>query len=250
MAATLGERVGDTVGYRMRLDTRVSARTRIEVVTEGVFTRMLQSDPALERVGGRAVRRVSRAKSERGLGSCARARRAAPRRAGAALARDVGHARRRARRALLGDAPVIESAARMHAVEMHYLGKGLPRVARGYAGRRRADRRDRRARRRSARSREVARRPAACFCPAPAEIRRVQARLRASGSRRGRRRAAASTAICRRPSRTPRSSRRARGGARSCSRPTSPRRASRSTACAASSTRGSSGAACSIRGAA
>src|SRR5499426_1810630 len=50
MAATLGESVGETVGYRMRLETRVSRRTRIEVVTEGVFTRMLQSDPALEGV--------------------------------------------------------------------------------------------------------------------------------------------------------------------------------------------------------
>jgi ATP-dependent helicase HrpB len=48
MASTLGESVGETVGYRMRLETRVSRRTRIEVVTEGVFTRMLQSDPALE----------------------------------------------------------------------------------------------------------------------------------------------------------------------------------------------------------
>src|SRR5688572_16421825 len=50
MAATLGERVGGTVGYRMRLDTQVSPATRIEVVTEGVLTRMLQSDPALEGV--------------------------------------------------------------------------------------------------------------------------------------------------------------------------------------------------------
>src|SRR3954465_1877842 len=50
MAATLGESPGETVGYRMRLETRVSRRTRIEVITEGVFTRMLQSDPALEGV--------------------------------------------------------------------------------------------------------------------------------------------------------------------------------------------------------
>src|SRR5688572_22723125 len=50
MARTLGENVGDTVGLRMRLETRVSRRTRIEVVTEGVFTRMLQSDPALDGV--------------------------------------------------------------------------------------------------------------------------------------------------------------------------------------------------------
>jgi ATP-dependent helicase HrpB len=50
MASLLGERVGDTVGYRMRLDTRVSRATRIEVVTEGVLTRLLQEDPALEQV--------------------------------------------------------------------------------------------------------------------------------------------------------------------------------------------------------
>ena len=50
MAATLGEPVGATVGHRMRLDTRVGPHTRIEVVTEGVLTRMLQSDPALEGV--------------------------------------------------------------------------------------------------------------------------------------------------------------------------------------------------------
>src|SRR5690606_38179231 len=48
MAATLGERPGETVGYRMRLDTKVGPRTRLEVVTEGILTRMLQADPALE----------------------------------------------------------------------------------------------------------------------------------------------------------------------------------------------------------
>ncbi|WLR92548.1 ATP-dependent helicase HrpB [Shinella zoogloeoides] len=47
MAALLGERVGETVGYRMRLDNRVSAKTRIEVVTEGVFARMILDDPEL-----------------------------------------------------------------------------------------------------------------------------------------------------------------------------------------------------------
>jgi len=52
MAALLGEDdAGGTVGYRVRMDTRVSARTRIEVVTEGVLTRMLQSDPSLDGVG-------------------------------------------------------------------------------------------------------------------------------------------------------------------------------------------------------
>ena len=51
MATTLGERVGETVGYRVRLDTRVGLRTRIEVVTEGILTRMLQDDPALTGTG-------------------------------------------------------------------------------------------------------------------------------------------------------------------------------------------------------
>ena len=47
MAATLGESVGETVGYRMRLDTKVGPKTRIEVVTEGILGRLLQHDPAL-----------------------------------------------------------------------------------------------------------------------------------------------------------------------------------------------------------
>ena len=51
MSATLGERIGETVGYRMRLDTRVGPRTRIEVVTEGILTRMLQHDLSLDGVG-------------------------------------------------------------------------------------------------------------------------------------------------------------------------------------------------------
>ena len=51
MAQLLGEPVGESVGYRVRMDTRVSARTRVEVVTEGVLTRFLQSDAALEGTG-------------------------------------------------------------------------------------------------------------------------------------------------------------------------------------------------------
>jgi ATP-dependent helicase HrpB len=47
MASLLGETVGETVGYRMRLDNRVSTATRIEVVTEGVFARMILEDPEL-----------------------------------------------------------------------------------------------------------------------------------------------------------------------------------------------------------
>src|SRR5258707_8184640 len=51
MAATLGEPVGETVGYRVRLDTKVGPRTRIEVVTDGLFLRLLQDDPSLDGVG-------------------------------------------------------------------------------------------------------------------------------------------------------------------------------------------------------
>ncbi|TLP54957.1 MULTISPECIES: ATP-dependent helicase HrpB [Pseudomonas] len=51
LASELGEPVGETVGYRIRLDSKVGPKTRIEVVTEGILTRRLQADPALEGVG-------------------------------------------------------------------------------------------------------------------------------------------------------------------------------------------------------
>ncbi len=51
MADLLGEPVGETVGYRIRFETKISDRTQIEVVTEGILTRMLQSDNALEDTG-------------------------------------------------------------------------------------------------------------------------------------------------------------------------------------------------------
>lgn len=51
MATQRGEAVGETVGYRVRLDSRVSSATRIEVVTERILTRMIQDDPTLEGVG-------------------------------------------------------------------------------------------------------------------------------------------------------------------------------------------------------
>ncbi|WP_432696433.1 ATP-dependent helicase HrpB [Marinobacterium sp. YM272] len=51
LARQLGEKPGETVGYRVRLDNRIGPNTRIEVVTEGVLTRMLQSDPGLDGIG-------------------------------------------------------------------------------------------------------------------------------------------------------------------------------------------------------
>jgi len=51
MARQRGEAAGDTVGYRIRFENKISARTRIEVVTEGILTRMIQDDPTLDGVG-------------------------------------------------------------------------------------------------------------------------------------------------------------------------------------------------------
>jgi ATP-dependent helicase HrpB len=51
LASTLDEPVGRTVGYRVRMDRRIGPQTRIEVITEGILTRMLQSDPTLSGVG-------------------------------------------------------------------------------------------------------------------------------------------------------------------------------------------------------
>ncbi|WP_133501311.1 ATP-dependent helicase HrpB [Cognatilysobacter terrigena] len=51
MAKSRGEEVGDTVGYRIRFENRVSKATRIEVVTEGILTRMIQDDPMLDGIG-------------------------------------------------------------------------------------------------------------------------------------------------------------------------------------------------------
>ena len=51
MASSLNEQAGGTVGYRTRLQSRIGPKTRIEVITEGVFTRMILDDPALDGVG-------------------------------------------------------------------------------------------------------------------------------------------------------------------------------------------------------
>src|SRR5580658_632524 len=51
MAALRGEAPGETIGYRIRLESRVGPHTRIEIVTDGIFTRMIQDDPSLEGVG-------------------------------------------------------------------------------------------------------------------------------------------------------------------------------------------------------
>src|SRR3954465_5902404 len=131
MAATLGESPGETVGYRMRLETRVSRRTRIEVVTEGVFTRMLQSDPALEGVAAVLFDEFH----ERSLHADT----------GLAFALDAQENLSPELRLLvmsatldgagvaklLGTAPRVTAAGRMFPVQVRYAGSGLPALPGG-----------------------------------------------------------------------------------------------------------------------
>jgi ATP-dependent RNA helicase HrpB len=123
MAATLGERVGATVGYRVRFDSSVSPATRIEVVTEGVFTRRILDDPSLSDVAAVLFDEFHERSLDADLGL--------------ALAYDVQRALREDLKllvmsatldgarvgALLGDAPVVESSGRAFPVETRYLGR-------------------------------------------------------------------------------------------------------------------------------
>ncbi|MDB5366103.1 MAG: hrpB, partial [Rhodospirillales bacterium] len=68
IARMLGDEVGGIAGYRVRMDTRVSARTRIELVTDGVFTRMIQEDPSLERIGAVLFDEIHERRLETDLG--------------------------------------------------------------------------------------------------------------------------------------------------------------------------------------
>jgi ATP-dependent RNA helicase HrpB len=123
MASTLGEQVGDTVGLRVRFGSKISRRTRIEVVTEGVFTRLALDDPSLAGVGAVLFDEFHERSLDADLGL--------------ALARDVQLALREDLKilamsatldgarvaALLGGAPVIESQGRSFDVETRYLGR-------------------------------------------------------------------------------------------------------------------------------
>ncbi|GGK25509.1 ATP-dependent helicase HrpB [Salinarimonas ramus] len=123
MAETLGERVGETVGLRVRLGTKVSARTRIEVVTEGVFTRMILDDPTLEGVAAVLFDEFHERSLDADLGL--------------ALARDAQAGLREDLRllvmsatldgarvaALLDEAPVVSSEGRAFAVETRHVGR-------------------------------------------------------------------------------------------------------------------------------
>jgi ATP-dependent helicase HrpB len=123
MARTLGERAGETVGYRVRFGSKISRATRIEVVTEGIFSRQILDDPELNGVAAVLFDEFHERSLDADLGL--------------ALARDVQTGLREDLRILvmsatldgarvaklLGDAPVVASEGRAFPVETRYLGR-------------------------------------------------------------------------------------------------------------------------------
>ena len=123
MAQTLGENVGQTVGYTVRLERKVSKATRIEVVTEGILTRRLQSDPELSDTALVIFDEFHERSLDGDLGL--------------ALCLDVQRALRPDLKILImsatldvaqlksqiSDAEVLETSGRMYPVEVHYLDK-------------------------------------------------------------------------------------------------------------------------------
>ncbi|MGJ4926633.1 ATP-dependent helicase HrpB [Bradyrhizobium sp. HKCCYLS2038] len=123
MAKSLGERAGETVGYRVRFGSKVSRATRIEVVTEGIFTRQILDDPELTGVAAVLFDEFHERSLDADLGL--------------ALARDAQQGLREDLRilvmsatldgarvaSLLGDAPVVESEGRAFPVETRYVGR-------------------------------------------------------------------------------------------------------------------------------
>ena len=123
MARTLGERAGETVGYRVRFGSKISRATRIEVVTEGIFSRQILDDPELTGVAAVLFDEFHERSLDADLGL--------------ALARDAQTGLREDLRILvmsatldgarvgklLGDAPVVASEGRAFPVETRYLGR-------------------------------------------------------------------------------------------------------------------------------
>jgi ATP-dependent helicase HrpB len=126
MASTLRESVGQTVGYRMRLDTQVSKSTRIEVVTEGVLTRMLQSDPSLEGVAALIFDEFHERslQADLGLALCLDARdNLTPDLKLIVMSATLDGERVAA---LLDHAPIVSAQGRMFPVQTRFAGKSAP----------------------------------------------------------------------------------------------------------------------------
>ena len=129
MSATLGEPVGQTVGYRTRLDTKVSRHTRIEVITEGILLRLLDADPSLADVALVVFDEFHERslQADLALALCLDARRTLDARFkllvmsatldGSAVA------------ALLGGAALVRAQGRQYPVEVHYAARNPERLA-------------------------------------------------------------------------------------------------------------------------
>ncbi len=123
MASLLGEQAGATVGYRVRLEARVSANTRIEVITEGILNRMLQDDPSLAGIGLLIFDEFHERSLDADLGlALALAGRALFRTAEDPLRLLVMSATLdgEAVAKVLGDAPVLRAQGRSFPVSVHY----------------------------------------------------------------------------------------------------------------------------------
>ena len=122
MARALGEEVGRTVGYAIRFERRVSAATRIEVVTEGILTRRLQSDPGLEGVALVIFDEFHERSlnADLALALCLAARRSL--REDLALLVMSATMAAGPVAALLGGAPIINAPGKTFPVEVRYLG--------------------------------------------------------------------------------------------------------------------------------
>jgi ATP-dependent helicase HrpB len=127
MAHTLGERAGETVGYRMRLQSKAGPRTRVEFVTEGVFTRMILGDPSLEGVAAVIFDEFHERSLHADLGlAFALDSQGALRDDLRILAMSATLDGARVAR-LLDDAPLVTSEGRAFPVETRYLGRDVNR---------------------------------------------------------------------------------------------------------------------------
>ncbi len=124
MAALRGEAVGGTIGYRTRLDSVISAAPRVEVITEGLLVRRLQSDPGLQGVAAVVFDEIHERAldSDLALAFCLDLQRALRPELRLVAMSATAEA---ARLAALMQAPVIESRGRAHAVEIRHAARDL-----------------------------------------------------------------------------------------------------------------------------
>ena len=130
MAETLGEAPGGTVGFRIRGETKTGPETRIEVVTEGILTRMIQSDPELSGIGAVIFDEFHERSLHADLGLALALEVAATLRPDLILlvmsaTLDTGPVA-----ALLGEAPIVSSEGRAFPVDERHLDRPIPRERR------------------------------------------------------------------------------------------------------------------------